>query len=143
VPELEAGAAYTIVDLAKETLNKQTIEIAEILVEKTPVARTAMVVEANSLNSHVYDTRATEPSGTMTAFNQGIPYEATQVDQDEESLAMCESLAAIDIRILRRSPNPYKTRANRERAFIAGLGKTFENYFILRDHLRSVSVQKV
>ncbi len=127
--ELEAAASYTLADLAKETFNKKVLSIAEILAERTPVIRTAMMVEANSLTSHVFDTRATEPGGTFTAFNEGIPYESSQVDQEEEPMATCESLAAIDERILRKSPSPYKTRAQRERSFIAGMGKTFEEKF--------------
>ena len=129
MPEKEAGTIYTLVDLLKECFNKEVLPIAEILVERTPVLRTAMVVEANSLTSHVFDRRATEPSGTFTAFNIGIPYESTQVDQMEAPMCMCEALASVDQRILRKSPNPYKTRANRERAFVSGMGKTFEETF--------------
>ena len=73
--EIDAYKSYTLVDLAKETFNKKVLEIAEILTERTPVIRTAMMAEANSLTSHVFDTRATEPVGIFTAFNQGIPYE--------------------------------------------------------------------
>lgn len=127
--ELEPHEHYTLVDLAKESFNKKILPIAEILNEATPVIRTAHIVEANSLTSHVFDRRATLPAGTFTAFNQGIPYEASQVDQLEEPMATCESLAAIDERILRKSPSPYKTRDNRERAFIMGMGITFEEYF--------------
>lgn len=127
--EIDAYKSYTLVDLAKETFNKKVLAIAEILTEKTPVIRTAMIEEANSLTSHVFDTRAAEPIGTFTSFNQGIPYESSQVDQEEEPMATCESMSAVDQRLLMKSPSPYKTRAQRDRAYIAGLGKTFEEYF--------------
>lgn len=127
--EVDVSAQHTLVELAKRTNNKQTLDIANVLSKLMPVVGDAYFQEANRQTDHVH-TRATSlPSGTWRAVNEGVDPEAAQTEQVTEPIGYLESRSEIDELLIKLAPDAKKYRHDEDLLHLEGLGQAIETAF--------------
>lgn len=122
----------TLLNLARATVNKELVEIAEVL-DKTKIIQDAYWIEANQLTGHIFTQRAALPTGHWRELNQGIAAEASSLNQITEGIGLLEGHSKIDAELVKLSPNEGQFLMDEEHAFIEGLGQTFETAFFYGD----------
>lgn len=132
--EVDVSAQLTLVELAKRTNNKQTLDIATVLSKYTPVIGDATWVEANQLTGHVH-TRETALAGTGTwrDVNEGVKPTAGQTEQVTEPIGYLEDRSEIDELLVKLAPEPKVFRYNEDLLHLRGLAQTIETAFWYND----------
>ena len=119
------NAQFTMLELAKRTLNKDVLEIVNSLVEKNEVLQDAAWVEANQKNSHVGTRVIALPTGTFRGANQGVGSSTASTKQVTEPIARLEDFSDIDEAILDlEGDRKAAIRGQEDKLHIEGLGQT-------------------
>lgn len=128
--EVDVSAQLTLVELAKRTNNKETLDIASVLSKMTPVIADAYWKEANQLTGHIHN-RETKlaGSGTWRDVNQGVSPTAGQTEQVTEPIGYLEDRSEIDELLVKLAPEPKIFRYNEDLLHLRGLAQTIETAF--------------
>ena len=127
--EVDVSAQLTLVELAKRTNNKQTLDIAMTLAKLSPVIGDATWQEANRLDTHVHTRDEAIPSGTWRDVNEGVDATAGQTSQLVEPIAYLEDRSEIDELLVKLAPDPRAFRYNEDLLHLEGLAQTVETAF--------------
>jgi hypothetical protein len=127
--EVEVSDQLTLVELAKRTHHGDVIDIAEVLSEDNELFVDAIFVEANGTDSHTFTQRTSEPTGSWSMINKGIPYESSTTKQVVEPIAMLESYSRVDDRLLRKAKDKQKFRRDEDLSHVNGMIKTIHTAF--------------
>lgn len=123
--ELEGSTSgLTLLELAKRSNNKQSLEIAEVLNETNSILQDMVWVEANQPTSHVGTQRTVLPAGSWRKINGGVSGEASQTEKVTEGIGMLESYSNVDKALVDLASDPAAFRWNEDKAFVEGLGQT-------------------
>jgi len=139
--EIDVSAQLTLVELAKRTNNKQTLDIAMTLAKMCPVIGDAVWVEANRLTGHYHTRDEALPSGTFRDVNEGVADEAGQTSQLTEPIAYLEGRSEIDEMLIRLAPEPKKFRYNEDLLHLEGIAQTIATAFWYGD--RATYVKRI
>jgi hypothetical protein len=124
--EVDVSAQLTLVELAKRTNNKQTLDIAMTLAKLAPVVGDMTWVEANQLTGHVHTRDEALPSGTWRDVNEGVSPSAGQTSQITEQIGYLEDRSEIDELLVKLAPEPKQFRYNEDLLHLEGLAQTIE-----------------
>jgi len=127
---VNAQNQLTLMELAKRTNDKNTLEIAEVLTEDHPLIDDAIYVASNQPTSHVGTQRTSLPAGTWRRINQGIDSEASSTKQVTEPMGMLTDLSKVDEKLVDLSGDPAMFRSGEDLAFVEGLSQTLETAYI-------------
>ena len=127
--EVDVSAQLTLVELAKRTNNKQTLDIATVLSKMHPVIGDMVWVEANQLTGHVHTREAALPAGTWRDVNEGVSPSAAQTEQVTEQIGYLEDRSEIDELLVQLAPDPRAFRYNEDLRHLEGIGQTIETAF--------------
>jgi len=128
---LNASNKLTLVDLANQIApNGDLVTIAEALTEDNELLLDAVWMEANDIFSHKVVRRASLPTGTHRRLGGGVAIESSRTEPFTEQLAMLETYAETDAKLIDTSPNPQEFRMNQAMAFLEGLSQTMANILI-------------
>jgi hypothetical protein len=127
--EVDVSAQLTLVELAKRTNNKQTLDIAMTLAKLAPVIGDATFVEANRKDTHVHTRDEAIPSGTWRDVNEGVSPSAGQTSQVTEPIGYLEDRSEIDELLVKLAPNPRQFRYNEDLLHLEGIAQTIETAF--------------
>lgn len=114
----------TIIDVLATQYGNQYIDVAEVMTTKNQLLVDVPYVEATGLKEHHYSRRTGLPAGTHRSFNQGVAYSKATAEQRIAKLQEVAARNAIDVKQMEVQANPELWRAQRDRAFVAGLSKT-------------------
>jgi hypothetical protein len=130
-----------LVEVAKRTLNKNVLEVAEVLNVLLDYIQDAVWQEANQIFSHKHVRRLVLPHGEWRKLNRGVGTKASQTIDVVEDIGMLEIYAEIDKKIVDSNNNPDQFRWQEDKAFLEGLSQDFADAFIYGD--RSVDPEKI
>ncbi len=122
----------TLLNLARATVNKELVEIVEVL-DEIQILKDAYWLEANQLTGHIFTQRAVLPAGVWRELNEGIAAESSHLNQITEGIGLLEGHSKIDAELVKLYPNEGQFMLDEEHAFIEGLGQTFETAFFYGD----------
>lgn len=128
MPEL-----LTLVELAKRTLNKNVLEIAEVLAQQNDFIKDAIWQESNQLFSHKHVRRLVLPRGGSRRLNKGYPTKASQTIDVIEDIGMFGTYSEIDKDIVDSNANPQEFRWSEDTAHLEGLSQDFADAFVYGD----------
>jgi len=138
-----SGVNLTLVELAKRTNNKQTLDIANVLAKLTPVIGDAHWVEANQLTGHLHNREeALAGSGTWRDVNEGVAPSAGQTQQLTEPIGYLEDRSEIDELLVKLAPEPKVFRYNEDLLHLRGLAQTIETAFwygVIATHPKAIN----
>lgn len=122
------GSNYlTLADVRRQTNASDDIaDIVEVLKLATPLTEDAPVLEANSGDRHMTTIRTGLPRPTWRKLYEGVMPTKGTTAQVYESTGMMEDWSEADAKLVDRSKNPRKLRANEARAHIMGIGQELE-----------------
>lgn len=123
--EINVHNQLTLVEIAKRSLNKNALKIAELLAKKNAILDDAVWVEANDVTSHVTTKRTLLPAGSWRGFNEGVSSEASATSQFREDIGMLETESVIDAELAKLASGGERSlRSDEDSAFVEGLGQT-------------------
>ena len=127
---VDVSAQLTLIELAKRTNNKETLDIATNLSKLTPVLQDAYWKEANMLTAHKH-TRGAALAGTGTwrDVNEGVSPTAGQTEQVVEPIGYLEDRSEIDELLVKLAPDPRQYRYDEDLLHLEGLAQTIETAF--------------
>lgn len=118
-------AGFTLRDVAnRHDPDGDLAVIAEVIEEENEIMLDAIWTESNDTFSHTGTRRSSYPTGTNRKLNAGIANEKSEVIQVTNTIAILESEAKHDARIIKAAANPTQFRDNENRAHMAGLAIT-------------------
>ncbi len=119
---------YTLPEILRsEAPDGSYLPFADVLSQQVPLIEEGYWEQANDKTSHELLQVASEPTGTLTRINEGIPWEAVTTHPVREHLALLESMCRIDKRLVKKAPDPVRFRTDREKAHIRGMTKRFHD----------------
>ncbi len=142
--ELEQNVVYSLVDL-KQGHDPQG-NVAKIINNlwehgQQDLQRDAKWMMANDLTTHSFLQTLYLPTGTFTGIGIGIPRQKVGTKPVREDIVMLQGRSDIDIRLLKKSPNPQAFMANRNNLYLKGMLKNFNaQYFLGRSGLPGYTV---
>lgn len=127
---VDVSAQLTLIELAKRTNNKETLDIATNLSKLTPVLADAYWKEANLLTGHKH-TRGAALAGTGTwrDVNEGVSPTAGQTEQVVEPIGYLEDRSEIDELLVDLAPDSRRFRYDEDLLHLEGLAQTIETAF--------------
>ena len=131
----------SVVEIAKRTLNKNVLEIAEVLAEQNDFIKDAVWQEANQLTSHKHVRRLALPHGTWRKFNKGVPTTVSQTIDVVEDIGMLEDYSEVDKKLIALAKDKEAARWSEDKAHIEGLSQDFADVFIYGN--RSLEPEKI
>lgn len=126
----DTTARHTLVELTRRTLNKEVLEIAEVLAEYNDFIDDGVWQQANQTFSHKHVRRSSLPSGSYRKLNSGVAVEASVTEDIVEDIGMLETYSEIDKEIVMANADPAQYRWNEDKAFLEGLSQTFGDTFV-------------
>lgn len=130
--ELEQNVAYTLVDL-KQGHDPQgnVAKIIDTLWEhgQQDLMKDMKWMMADDLTTHSFLQTLYLPKGSFTGIGIGIPREKVGTKPVREDIFMLQGRSDIDVRLLRKSPNPEAFMANRNMLYLKGMLKNFNAQF--------------
>lgn len=130
-----------LVEVAKRTLNKNVLEVAEVLNELLDFIQDAVWGEANQIFSHKHVRRLVLPHGEWRRLNAGVGTAASQTVDIVEDIGMLEIYSEIDKKIVDSNNNPAQFRWQEDKAFLEGLAQDYADAFLYGD--RSADPEKI
>jgi len=138
---IDTSKPLGIVELAKRTLNKNVLEVSEVLAEMNDFIADSIWQEANQIYSHKHVRRLALPSGSYRKLNKGVPTEASLTVDIVEDIGFLESYSEIDKDIVDANANPAQFRWQEDKSFLEGLAQTFADTWVYGD--RSADPEKI
>lgn len=123
-------SAQTLMDLAAMMgPDNSILKIAEVLSKKTPIILTGAMFEANNVLSNVYGRRKSIASATWRKVGSGVAATASNMEQDEEPLALLEAISKIDVELIDNTGDKKKARWTYDQGYLQGMAQDFETGF--------------
>ena len=123
----DIATEYTLPEVLRSKAPDGSHMVAiDVLSQPLPLMEEGYWVQANDETSHQFLRMTSEPVGSMVGYNEGAAFEAATTVPVTEQIGRMESNLRIDIRILKKAPDPIKYRYERERATFRGMVKRFE-----------------
>lgn len=123
----DIATEYTLPEVLRSKAPDGSHMVAiDVLSQPLPLIEEGVWVQANDETSHEFLRFASEPTGTMVGYNEGAPFEAATTVPVKEQIGRMESNLRIDIRILKKAPDPIRYRFEREQATFRGMMKRWE-----------------
>ena len=122
---LSLGSCLTLTEMVRrEDPKGRLADIVDVLSQRNNFFRDAIQEECNDGTSMSITRKATEPSGSERAYNQGVTPEAGVTEQVVEPTCMFCGLSEVDVALMEDSPDgPGPARAQEDGFFLAGLAK--------------------
>ena len=130
MPATDVTKPVGVVEAAKRTLNKNVLEVAEVLAEINDFVNDSFWTESNQQFSHKHVRRLALPQGTYRRFNKGVPTEASQTVDIVEDIGMLSTYSELDKDLVEGNNNPKLFRWQEDKGFLEGLAQTFADTFI-------------
>lgn len=125
---IDTSTEYTLLDLLKgHDPDGNIARIINTLWAQGDMIKDGRWYEANDFTSHTLTQSLTEPAGTFSQVNAGVPYSTAKTKQVQEPVAMLETYSRIDERILKRMRDPETFRSQRNMMVVRGMTKTFNS----------------
>lgn len=124
--ELSLSSRMNFAEIAKRTLGKELLPIAEVLMEKKPLIKDATMIEANGLYTHTFTRRASLGSGTWRGPNTGVSTTMSRTQQFQEPISLLEARSEIDEYYVRTAPSPDKFRSDEAMGIVEGMAQQVE-----------------
>lgn len=120
------GLAVTLIDAAKRTDPDGSIAaIAELLNQSNDIIPDVPFMEGNLPTGHRATIRTGLPAVYFRRFNQGIPASKSTTAQVDETTAMMEARAQIDVDLAMLNGNTAEFRTSENAPFIESMGQSF------------------
>jgi hypothetical protein len=130
MPATDVTNPLGVVEAAKRTLNKNVLEVAEVLAEMNDFINDSPWIESNQQFSHKHVRRLALPKGTYRRFNRGVPTEASQTVDIVEDIGMLSTYSDLDKDLVEGNNNPKQFRWQEDKGFLEGLNQTFADTFV-------------
>ena len=120
----------TLMELSTREHNGMLMPIVNVLSQENEMLLDAQWAECNNRTSYKGIRAATEPTGTLRQYNEGIDPETGTTTPFTEDTCMLDGLSKVDSALLRHSSNALQDRLDRDRMFIRGMQKTMQSNLI-------------
>jgi hypothetical protein len=114
----------TLLDIAKrEDPDGMPAMIAELLHETNPILDDIPWMEGNLPTGHRSTIRTGLPTVSLRRLNEGVASSKSTTQQIEDGASIVEAWSTTDVRVLKLSKNPARTRLDEAAAFIEAMGQ--------------------
>ena len=113
----------TLMDVARQSGDKKVQSVVEVLNQTNEALDDIPWIECNSGVTHITTVRTGLPTATWRKLNSGVPTSGTQTKQIKAGTGMLEVYAEVDKKLVDLSKRKSNFIANRNKAFIEGMGQ--------------------
>ena len=113
----------SLMDVARQSGDKKVQSVVEVLNQTNEALDDIPWIECNSGVTHITTVRTGLPTATWRKLNSGVPTSGTQTKQIKAGTGMLEVYAEVDKKLVDLSKRKSNFIANRNKAFIEGMGQ--------------------
>lgn len=127
--------SLTFNDLVKrlDGSNQTIAHIIEVLQKNNPVLQDVKWMESNNLTGNVTTLRTSLPKASFRRVNQGVKAAKSTTRQVTDTITSLEAHSDVDLKLLKRSPNPQSLRLSEDDAFVEGISQQVAEMFFYGD----------